>query len=889
MEDAIGLSPRDLALTSERLEREASPTQSPRRQPVSTGAAGVPPMNALEPSPDTAHSATVQPDESSAKAVAISVLVVLVATSLGSEFGRVVRFPEAGAAILFPPYAVLATALILSPPRRWWIFLLASFVGHVVPLSAAGAENLTAWTEPANASRALAAAVGLRLLGHARPRFDRLEGTAVFLTVAGIVAPSIGAFVGASVVVIRASLTETGAQPHYWTAWYAWFLSNALVGITLLPLCLIAAADGKFWRGRPQPLRLAEGALLATGLLAVAPVALLSHAGGLPGQPIRLYVPLPFLLWAAMRFGPGVTTASLCVTTTLAVIGITNGRGPFAATDSDNGVLTLYMFLAVTAVPSLLLAALVREREQGLSALREQQHRYRLATSAGGVGVWDWTIATNELYVDPALKTALGFADNETHDHVNDWWHRIPPADAERVAAHVSAHLEGHIPSMDIEHRVVHRDGSTRWFLARGVATRSNTGEPVRLVGTETDITERKRAERALQAGEERMALAASAASLGFWVWSMETESFWISDHGRRILGLDPNSAVTLDRIRALIQPGEEARVRDRCMSAVAQRRPYEDEFHVVRADGQARWLGVTGRLELDGNGLPTQMLGVMIDVTDRKLATQEAHERRRELAHLGRVAMLGQLSAALAHELRQPLTAIQANVRAAQGFLRRGPTDLAELEAILADIGSDDARAGEVIERLRALVKNDRTRYEPLDLGSVLIDAADIARGDLVARRVTVHVEIETGLPHVSGDRVELQQVLVNLVLNACDAMSDRPPAERQLTLGVGRDDAGHVVARIVDRGTGIANEQLEHVFEPFVTSKAGGLGLGLAICRTIVTAHRGRLWAENNTAGNVGVTFFLSLPATTTDSPRQGFDEFVRERELTATGSAR
>ena len=689
-------------------------------------------------------------DASPRHQVALSALIVSVSTFLGSQFGAVVRFPEAGSAILFPPYAVLTAALILTPPAQWWVYFFASLVGHILTVPTTDGLTLAfgASTEIANFARALTTAAALRWLGQHRPRFDSLDGTAKFLSVAGLMAPAVGATIGAAIVVVYGQASP-GPDP-YWRIWRAWFLSNAIVGVTLLPLIVSVITRYDIIRRTLTPRRLSELAALLVGLAIVAFAALVGGSAGMLSLPVRLYAPLPFLLWAAMRFGPASTSASLLVVTAFAIAGVMNGLGPFAHTPTDDGVLSLYLFLVFTSVPTLLLAALMKEREKVMSALS-------------------------------------------------------------------------------------------------------------------ADIAERKRAQEALQASEDRVALAATSANLGFWAWNLRADEIWLSDHGRRVWGggLPKTGDPTCAQLLARVHEEDRQRVSDACEGAIARRELCEQEFRIARPDGTPRWLFLKGRLEFDGDGEPKQMVGVVIDITERKCAETELQDRRQELAHLGRVATLGQMSGALAHELRQPLTAILFNTKAAQNILAKDSPDLEEVRAILRDIAHDDARAGEVIGRLRALLKkgSGQPTYESLQLSAVVEDGLDIARSDIMARGVAVTTEFERPLPPVSGDRVELQQVLVNLVLNACEAMGGRPPAERRLTVGTTCDDAGFIVAYVVDRGTGIRPDKLEQVFEPFVTSKTDGLGLGLAICRTIVNAHRGRLWATNNSEG--GATFFLALPS--------------------------
>ena len=247
-------------------------------------------------------------------------------------------------------------------------------------------------------------------------------------------------------------------------------------------------------------------------------------------------------------------------------------------------------------------------------------------------------------------------------------------------------------------------------------------------------------------------------------------------------------------------------------------------------------------------------------DITARKQAELDSREQRSELAHLTRVATLGELSGALAHELSQPLTAILSNAQAAQRLLARDQPDLREIGSILADIADDDRRAAEVIQRLRSMLRKDEQQFTPLDLNWLIREVLLLERSDLITRQVAVAVELSPDLPQVYGDRVQLQQVVLNLVLNASEAMTTTAIGERRLVLVTARDQEGCQLD-VVDQGCGIPADALERVFEPFFTTKRQGLGLGLSICRSIVEAHGGRLWASNNEEN--GATFHLALPA--------------------------
>jgi signal transduction histidine kinase len=276
--------------------------------------------------------------------------------------------------------------------------------------------------------------------------------------------------------------------------------------------------------------------------------------------------------------------------------------------------------------------------------------------------------------------------------------------------------------------------------------------------------------------------------------------------------------------------------------------------------NGGIRWISSHGRVEFDVNGQPVRIRGASRDVTADKQAELETLLLRQQVAHVGRVTMMGQLATALAHEINQPLGAILRNAEAAELFMQEASPDLDEIRAIIADIREDDQRAGAVIDRMRGLLKRQNLTTQPIHVDELVGDVRALVRVDAAARHVKLDVDIPGDLPPVRGDRVHLQQVLLNLILNGMDALNESSREGRRVRVTALLDGAQTVEIAVSDTGSGIPTDKLTHIFDPFFTTKPNGMGMGLPISRTIIEAHGGRFWAENNNSG--GATFRFTLP---------------------------
>jgi len=371
-----------------------------------------------------------------------------------------------------------------------------------------------------------------------------------------------------------------------------------------------------------------------------------------------------------------------------------------------------------------------------------------------------------------------------------------------------------------------------------------------------TDVLAAAHLSHKLEESERRMELAGAAANLGMWTWDIARDSIWATNRARALLGVSESEPLAFARVLNASHLEDRGTVEYAIREAIATNAELDLEYRVPGPVGSVRWVALRGRAD-NRNG--ARMLGIVIDVTERKIAELQAAKDRAELRHMSRVSLLGQLSAAIAHQLNQPLTAILSNAEAAQKMLGRDKLDLVELREICRDIVTEDHRASQVIRRLGDLYKRGDTAMEPLDLNELVGETLDLARNELFTRNVTATAELASGLPIIEGGRVQLQQVLLNLILNATDAMSDAVIERRKLVI---RTDmtAGNVQLYVADHGPGIARDDLKHLFDAFWTTKAGGMGMGLALCQSIVAAHHGSIAATNNADG--GATFCVTLP---------------------------
>jgi len=488
--------------------------------------------------------------------------------------------------------------------------------------------------------------------------------------------------------------------------------------------------------------------------------------------------------------------------------------------------------------------------------LGESEQRMELAVDATGLSSWTWDVQQGKVRATEQFARLFGFEDSDPIEFAA-FLSRIHKDDRAQTHA-VMRHAIDTRGDFGTEFRAVLPDGTERWISAMGKAAVDNRGGPVLLRGVCIDVTERKRA-------EERLLLVVQAAPNAIIVVDAQGLIVLANLGAERVFGY------TADE---LLGKSIEILLPERLRAKHLEHRAHYLAAPVARAMGAGRELA--GRRK-DGTEVPVevaltplrtsegmQVLVSATDISDRRRSEVEMQSLRRELAHVGRVSLMGQLASALAHELSQPLGAILRNAEAAELFVAQTPPDLKEVTAILEDICEDDRRASNVIDRMRALLKRGELDLTTVPVSEIVNEVVALTNADALERHMSIQVDLADDGLLVRGDRVHLEQVLLNLVLNSMDAMGDLPPEARRVVVSARRLDAATAEVAVGDTGHGIEAGMFTKVFEPFYTTKSDGLGMGLAICRTLVEAHSGRIWVENNRDG--GATFRFTVPLALT-----------------------
>ena len=831
-------------------------------------------------------------------------LAVALAYFAGTQIGVLTRLPPTTPSAIWPPNAILLAALILSPPRDWWWLLLAALPAHLAFGLAIG------WPAPlvlalfvTNCSEALIGAAGVRALSDSPGRFDTLWRMVAFIGAAGLLAPIASSFGDAAIV-------TTFRHEAFWTVWRSRTFSNVVTDLTLVPAICLCLTEGRRWLTRSAANARLEAALLAVATVAVAVAVFARPASspllpGAPPTPVALL--LPGLLWAAVRFGPGGASLGLLATALVGNWAGTHHTGPFEAMLPLDGVLALQLLVAVIGIPLLCLAAVIEERWDAEGQLANRLEFEQLLSRMSGAfvltqgqgiaetaAIWLGKLA---VYLDVDCGWLLVRSEDGAMTVASSW---VAPGRPVLTSLDPIRELGTFVAGSTGKSVVTVDDADTlpepeRQSLQR-LAVRALLGLPIgaggrvlgviifgdakgvrhwspalqarlRLVGEVlASALARQAADTALRAGEAMKSAILASLSSGVAVLDRAGHIVAVNDRWTQlaheqheiVLGEVTLGANYLELCRVAAERG--------APHADAARQGIESVLGRSRSsftldyetDGPAgeRWanLRVVPLSSALGGAVVTHT-----DVTERRRAEVEARLRLQELAHFTRVSAMGELTASLAHQLNQPLTGILTNAQAARRLLDDKPPQLKEIRSILDDIVDDDRRAADVIQQLRELLQKGRSDHSLLDLNSVVQDVARLVSSDALIHSVVITEDLTPEMPIVRGNRVELQQVVLNLLLNALDAVRDTPDSRRVEVRT--RIEPPGVEVLVRDTGRGLDDGLEARIFEPFFSTKPGGMGMGLSIARSIVDSHGGRISARPVSPRGAEIRFVLPL----------------------------
>src|SRR5437667_2208294 len=767
---------------------------------------------------------------------------------IAGKFGLMLASLHASASPAWPPAGIALAALIVLGYRAWPAIFVGAFL---VNLSTAGNVATSLAVASGNTLEAMCGAWLVNRFAGGTTVFNRPQGVfkfALAAVVSTIISPAFG--------VTSLALAGFADWTNYGAIWLTWWLGDTTSDLLIAPLIILwSIASKRRWNRREA---------VEVGILLLL-LFVLSEAvfGGWLTISVRNY-PIAFIcgaivIWTAFRFTQRETATGIFILSAIAIWGTLHSFGPFAAETENQSLLALQYWTAVVTITAMALSAGMAEHGRAEEALRESEARTNLAANAANLGLWLWNIPDDELWVTKQWRRLFGFAESEpvSIDRVRQVVH---PDDRERTKQLVQQMSEGRGGEYENEYRITRPDGSTRWIAGYGGVELDERGKPAFARGVSRDITERKLAEEkfrlVLDAAPNAMIMVDSAGVITFANASATTVfGYSLSELiGRHIETLIPE------------------RFRDR---HVGDRKGFLSEPS-SRAMGAGRDL--FGRRK-DGSEFPVEVglnpirtaeglfvLASVIDITARKQAELENQLRNMELARVGRVAVMGELAASLAHEVNNPIGAIVANARAAQRSIAAGKIGTEELTELLTDIVADGRRAGEVIQGIRNMVRKGKPRRALIQIGDTIRELLRIVHADAIGREIEVTAEVDSDTGQAWGDPVQILQVLLNLAINSFEAMTAVPSDARRLAIHAGRDGNGDILVSMRDSGPGFPSGMVEQLFEPFFSTKAEGTGMGLAIARSIVEAHGGTVSGENCDDG--GAWFTVRLPQATEDN---------------------
>jgi PAS domain S-box-containing protein len=504
------------------------------------------------------------------------------------------------------------------------------------------------------------------------------------------------------------------------------------------------------------------------------------------------------------------------------------------------------------------------EQKRVEAALRRSESYLAQAQRLAHIGSWAWEIPSrNALYISEEWYRIYGFDPKEGMPTWEQRLQHIHPEDQPLWQATIDRAI-AEKSDYDVEFRILPPHSAVKYIHSVGQPVLDSSGELVEFVGVAMDVTERKHAEESLRSSEAYLVEAQSLTHTGSCaIDGTSHETVYWSDEMFRLFGFDPQQGLPMfDQWLQRIHPEDREKLKLANERTLLNKVNCDVEFRIVKPDGTVKHIHGIGHPVLSPSGELVQVVGTMVDVTERKRA-EEARERLRQveadLAHINRVSTMGELTASLAHEIKQPIGAAVTNAEACVRFLDRDQSDLPEARVAALEMAKDARRAANVIDRVRLLYQKGSPQLDVVDVNEVIEEMVVMLQNEAKRHSVTIHTDLTGKLPQATADRVQLQQVLMNLMLNGIEAMQD---TNGELSVKSQLADDGQLLISVADTGVGLPAENVNKIFDAFFTTKSQGSGLGLAIARSIVKSHGGRIWAAANSGR--GATFYFTLPST-------------------------
>jgi len=475
-------------------------------------------------------------------------------------------------------------------------------------------------------------------------------------------------------------------------------------------------------------------------------------------------------------------------------------------------------------------------------------------------GSWARVSATGAMrYWSEECYRVLGFDPHDGLPRFETFLQHVHPDDQAKVRE-ISAAAGRDQIDYETDYRIVHPGGETRDIHVVAHPVFSPSGDLVEYVGTVMDVTERRRAQEKLRQSEAYLAEAQKLTHTGSWVWDVaEKRALHLSEEWYCIYGFDPKEGMSAwEKRPERVHPDDRTTRLQAIDRAITEKSDYDIEYRILLPGGAVRHLHSVGHPVLDAAGNLVQFVGSSTDITERRQAEEALRQAQADLARVSRITTMGELTASLAHEVNQPIAAAVTDANTCLRWLNRDHPDLEEAREAASRVVKDVTRAAEIISRTRLLFKKVNPQWESVDLNEIIREMMNLMSGEAARYSISVRTELAAGLPQIMGDRVQLQQVLMNLIMNGIEAMKD-VDGTRDLTIQSQRGD-GQVLISVSDTGVGLPPQQADKIFNSFFTTKPQGTGMGLRISRTIVESHGGRLWASDNSPR--GASFSFTLP---------------------------